>query len=34
MFVVFMIQGPKQGAYYRALLEDMVYAAVDKPATK
>jgi CubicO group peptidase (beta-lactamase class C family) len=34
LFVVFMIQGPKQGAYYRALLKDMVYAAVDKPAAK
>jgi CubicO group peptidase (beta-lactamase class C family) len=34
MFVVFMIQDPKQGRYYRALLKDMIYAAVDKPVAK
>ena len=34
LFVVFMIQDPKQGRYYRTLLKDMIYAAVDKPATK
>ena len=34
MFVVFMIQDPKQGRYYRTLLKDMIYAAVDKPLTK
>ncbi len=32
MFVVFMMQSPKQRVYYRALLKDMVYAAVAKPA--
>jgi CubicO group peptidase (beta-lactamase class C family) len=34
MFAVFMMQSPKQRVYYRALLKDMVYAAVAKPATK
>jgi CubicO group peptidase (beta-lactamase class C family) len=34
MFVVFMIQVPEQSRYYRTLLKDMIYAAVDKPATK
>jgi hypothetical protein len=34
MFVVFMMQSPKQGVHYRALLKDMVYAAVAKPAAK
>ena len=34
MFVVFMIQDPKQGRHYRTLLKDMIYAAVDKPVTK
>jgi len=34
MFVVFMIQDPKQGRHYRTLLKDMIYAAVDKPSTK
>ena len=34
MFVVFMIQDPKQGRHYRTLLKDMIYAAVDKPAAK
>jgi CubicO group peptidase (beta-lactamase class C family) len=32
MFVVFMMQSPKQRVYYRAILKDMIYAAVDKPA--
>jgi len=32
MFVVFLIQDPKQGRYYRTLLKDMIYAAVDRPA--
>ena len=34
MFVVFMMQSPKQRVYYRALLKDMIYAAVAKPAGK
>jgi CubicO group peptidase (beta-lactamase class C family) len=34
MFVVFMIQVPEQSRYYRTLLKDMIYAAVDKPALK
>jgi len=34
MFVVFMIQVPEQSRYYRTLLKDMIYAAVDKPASK
>ena len=34
MFVIFMIQAPEQGRYYRTLLKDMIYAAVDKPAPK
>ena len=34
MFVVFMMQSPKQRAYYRGLLKDMIYAAVVKPAGK
>jgi CubicO group peptidase (beta-lactamase class C family) len=34
MFVVFMMQSPKQRTYYRALLKDMIYAAVVKPAGK
>jgi CubicO group peptidase (beta-lactamase class C family) len=32
MFVVFMMQSPKQRAYYRGLLKDMVYGAVVKTA--
>jgi len=32
MFVVFMMQSPKQRAAYRSLLKDMVYAAVTRPA--
>jgi len=31
MFVVFMMQSPKQRVYYRGLLKDMIYAAVVKP---
>ena len=34
MFVIFMIQDPKQGRYFRPILKDMIYAAVDKPAAK
>jgi len=34
MFVVFMMQSPKQRLYYRGVLKDMVYAAVMKPAAK
>ena len=34
MFVVFMMQSPNQRVYYRALLKDMVYAAVAKPVAK
>jgi CubicO group peptidase (beta-lactamase class C family) len=34
MFVVFMMQSPKQRTYYRALLKDMVYAAVARPAAR
>jgi len=30
MFVVFMMQSPKQRVYYRALLKDMVYAALGR----
>ena len=30
LFVVFMMQSPKQRVYYRALMHDMVYAAVMK----
>jgi len=30
MFVVFMMQSPKQRVYYRGLVRDMVYAAVEK----
>ena len=30
MFVVFMMQSPRQRVYYRALLKDMVYAAVTR----
>jgi CubicO group peptidase (beta-lactamase class C family) len=32
LFVVFMMQSPKQRVYYRGVLKDMVYAAIDKPA--
>ena len=34
LFVVFMMQSPKQRVPYRFLLKDMVYAAVMKPAAK
>jgi CubicO group peptidase (beta-lactamase class C family) len=34
MFVVFMMQSPKQRVYYRGLLKDMIYAAVVKPGTR
>jgi len=30
LFVVLMLQSPKQRVYYRTLLQDMVYAAVVK----
>ncbi|MBF8287674.1 MAG: beta-lactamase family protein, partial [Candidatus Rokubacteria bacterium] len=32
MFVVFMMQSPKQRVPYRYLLKELVYAAVTKPA--
>ena len=32
MFVVFMMQSPKQRVAYRYLLKDMIYAAIIKPA--
>jgi CubicO group peptidase (beta-lactamase class C family) len=34
MFVIFMMQSPKQRVYYRAVLKDMVYAAVTPAAAK
>ncbi len=34
MFVVFMMQSPKWRVPYRALLKDMIYAAVTKPAAR
>jgi CubicO group peptidase (beta-lactamase class C family) len=34
MFVVFMMQSPKQRVPYRAVLKNMIYAAVTKPATR
>jgi CubicO group peptidase (beta-lactamase class C family) len=34
LFVVFMMQSPKQRAYYRGVLKDMIYAAVVKPAAR
>ena len=34
MFVVFMMQSPKWRVPYRAVLKDMVYAAVTKPAAR
>ena len=34
LFVVFMMQSPKQRAPYRAVLKEMVYAAIAKPAAK
>lgn len=30
LFVVFMMQSPKQRIYYRSLLKDMVYAAIER----
>lgn len=32
MFVLFMMQSPKQRVYYRAVLKSMIYAAIEKPA--
>jgi CubicO group peptidase (beta-lactamase class C family) len=34
MFVVFMMQSPKQRTYYRPLLKNMIYAAVARPAAR
>jgi CubicO group peptidase (beta-lactamase class C family) len=34
LFVVFMMQSPKQRVPYRGLLKDMVYAAIARPAVK
>jgi CubicO group peptidase (beta-lactamase class C family) len=34
LFVVFMMQSPKQRVPYRAVLKEMVYAAITKPAAK
>ena len=34
MLVVFMMQAPKQRVPYRAVLKNMIYAAVTKPATR
>jgi CubicO group peptidase (beta-lactamase class C family) len=34
LFVVFMMQSPKQRVPYRGLLKDMIYAAITKPAGK
>jgi CubicO group peptidase (beta-lactamase class C family) len=34
LFVVFMMQSPKQRVYYRGVLKDMIYAAVVKPAAR
>jgi CubicO group peptidase (beta-lactamase class C family) len=34
MFVVFMMQSPKWRVPYRAVLKDMIYAAVTKPAAR
>ncbi|PYM57849.1 MAG: serine hydrolase [Candidatus Rokuibacteriota bacterium] len=34
MFVVFMMQSPKQRVPYRAVLKNMIYAAVTKPAAR
>jgi CubicO group peptidase (beta-lactamase class C family) len=34
LFVVFMMQSPKQRVPYRAVLKDMVYAAITRPAGK
>jgi CubicO group peptidase (beta-lactamase class C family) len=32
LFVLFMMQSPKQRVYYRAVLKSMIYAAIEKPA--
>jgi CubicO group peptidase (beta-lactamase class C family) len=32
LFVVYMMQSPRQRVYYRSLLKNMVYAAIAKPA--
>jgi CubicO group peptidase (beta-lactamase class C family) len=34
LFVVYMMQSPKQRLPYRGLLKDMIYAAIARPATK
>jgi CubicO group peptidase (beta-lactamase class C family) len=34
LFVVFMMQSPKQRVPYRGLLKDMIYAAITRPAGK
>jgi CubicO group peptidase (beta-lactamase class C family) len=34
LFVVYMMQSPKQRVPYRAVLKDMVYAAITRPAVK
>ena len=34
MFVVFMMQSPKWRVPYRAVLKDMIYAAVTRPAAR
>ncbi len=34
LFVVFTMQSPKQRVPYRAVLKDMIYAAIMKPAGK
>jgi len=34
LFVVYIMQSPKQRVPYRYLLKDMVYAAIAKPAAK
>ena len=34
LFVVYMMQSPKQRAPYRAVLKDMIYAAITRPAAK
>jgi CubicO group peptidase (beta-lactamase class C family) len=34
LFVVYMMQSPKQRVPYRAVLKDMVYAAITRPAAK
>lgn len=34
LFVVFLMQSPKQRVPYRGLLKDMIYAAITRPAAK